>query len=95
MAELKDKVVTLECLKAVHEKDAQTIEQTQEELTATKEELSNTKTALATTQADLAKAQRAIKLQAKLTQGQVWDFEEDAQERPTKGKCPAAPRPGR
>ena len=34
---------------------------------------------LATTQKDLAKAQRAIKLQAKLTQGQVWDFEEDAQ----------------
>lgn len=80
MAELKDKVVTLECLKAVHEKDAQTIEQTQEELTATKEELSNTKTALATTQEDLKKAQRAIQFQSELNKGQTWDFEEDDQE---------------
>lgn len=38
-------------------------------------ELAATKAALATAQKDLAKAQRAINLQAKLTQGQVWDFE--------------------
>lgn len=42
-------------------------------------ELAETKAALATAQKDLAKAQRAIRLQAKLTQGQVWDFEEDEQ----------------
>lgn len=49
-------------------------------LAEAREELSQTKTELAATQSDLAKAQRAIKLQAKLTQGQVWDFEEDDQE---------------
>ena len=39
------------------------------------EELAATKTALETTQKDLAKAQRAIKFQAELNQGQTWDFE--------------------
>lgn len=42
-------------------------------------ELAETKAALAAAQKDLAKAQRAIRLQAKLTQGQVWDFEADEQ----------------
>lgn len=44
------------------------------------QELAETKTALETTQKDLAKAQRAIKFQAELNQGQTWDFEEDTQE---------------
>lgn len=56
------------------------LEAAQQELTATKEQLSETKATLATTQADLKKAQRAIQFQAELTQGQVWDFEEDTQE---------------
>lgn len=44
------------------------------------QQLSKTKAALATTQKDLAKAQRAIKFQAELNQGQTWDFEEDNSE---------------
>lgn len=56
------------------------LEAAQQELSATKEQLTETKAALATTQKDLAKAQRAIKFQAELNQGQTWDFETDDQE---------------
>lgn len=56
------------------------LEAAQQELTATKEQLAETKATLTTTQEDLKKAQRAIQFQAELTQGQVWDFEEDTQE---------------
>lgn len=50
------------------------------DIESTREELTATKAALATTQKDLAKAQRAIKFQAELNQGQTWDFETDTQE---------------
>lgn len=56
------------------------LEAAQQELTATKEQLAETKATLATTNEDLKKAQRAIKFQAELNQGQTWDFEEDTQE---------------
>lgn len=54
------------------------LEAAKQELTATKEQLAETKTALTITQKDLAKAQRAIKFQAELNQGQTWDFETDS-----------------
>ena len=60
--------------------DREQIAANKTDIESTREELTATKAALATTQKDLAKAQRAIKFQAELNQGQTWDFETDTQE---------------
>lgn len=60
--------------------DREQIAANKTDIESTREELTATKAALATTRKDLAKAQRAIKFQAELNQGQTWDFETDTQE---------------
>ena len=60
--------------------DREQIAANKTDIESAREELTATKAALETTQKDLAKAQRAIKFQAELNQGQTWDFETDTQE---------------
>ena len=63
---------------AAAEASAGSAAQAEESVAGLTEELAETKADLATTQKGLAKAQRAIKFQAELSQGQTWDFETDS-----------------
>ncbi len=67
-----------EAAQTAAEASAGSAAQAEESVGGLADELAATKAALENTQKDLAKAQRAIKFQAELNQGQTWDFETDS-----------------